>query len=472
MTVKELQALLPSMIKAHGRGEPLRKAIHAMLKQGDEEVPIVNENGDPVEIEEIILVGAPSEEEIAEVEEETGEPVHEPGAAPVIQAAVKKAVADALKSATTKAALNLTGGTPASENDAKCFGFKSLGEQLTAVVTACGGGGVDERLYKGFTGDKAILKQPTTVSNTGVGAEGGFTIAPDFVNEIKEITEAEESLLGRVNTIPISGNSMTLPSDENTDWDTVLGIQAKETAENAQKSQSKIDLKQLTLRLKKIVSLVPVTDELLEDNSVALGTYVSRKAGRKIDFESGEWIVRGTGATDALGFLNSPALVTVAKESGQTADTVVYNNIINMWSRMYGPNRTRGIWLINQDIEPQLFQLSFEGTSSSVPAYLPANGLSDTPFGTLFGKPVIPTQHAATLGDLGDIMFVDLSAYLVIQKAGGIQAAESMHVWFDFDTTAFRFVMRMDGQPWWTAPITPRSGTATLSPFVTLAERT
>jgi len=471
MTVKELEMILPSLIKAHGNGKPLIKAINGMLKQGDEVVPIVNENGEPVLIEEIILVGAPSEAEIEELEEEAGEPAQEPASTPAIQAAIKKAVAEAFKSATTKAALNISGGAPASEKDEERFGFKSMGEQLMCVVTACGGGGVDQRLYKGFTGDKAMLKQPTTVSNTGVGAEGGFTIAPMFVSEIREITEAEESLLSRVNIMPVTGNSITVPADENTDWDTVRGIQAKATAENAKKTQSKIDLKQLNLRLKKIVSLVPVTDELLDDNATALATYVSRKAGRKIDFESGEWIVRGTGAGEALGFLNSPALVSVAKEGGQATDTIVYNNIIKMWSRMYGPNRSRGIWLINQDIEPQLFQLSFEGTSSSVPAYLPANGLSDSPFGSLFGRPVVPTQHAETLGDKGDIMFVDLDAYLVIQKEGGIQAAESMHVWFDFDTTAFRFVMRMDGQPWWTAPITPRKGTATLSPFVTLDAR-
>jgi len=48
----------------------------------------------------------------------------------------------------------------------------------------------------------------------------------------------------------------------------------------------------------------------------------------------------------------------------------------------------------------------------------------------------------------------------------------SIHLWFDYDTTAFRFVLRIAGQPWWSAAADPRDGSATYSPFVALAERT
>lgn len=142
-----------------------------------------------------------------------------------------------------------------------------------------------------------------------------------------------------------------------------------------------------------------------------------------------------------------------------------------MWARMYGECRPRSVWLINQDIEPQLFTMSFEGTSSSVPAYLPANGLSGSPYGTLMGRPVIPTQACETLGDKGDIILADFTQYLSAIKTGGVRAEVSIHLWFDYDVTAYRFIMRIAGQPWWTSAISPRDGSNTLSPFVTLAER-
>jgi HK97 family phage major capsid protein len=167
----------------------------------------------------------------------------------------------------------------------------------------------------------------------------------------------------------------------------------------------------------------------------------------------------------------------VAKESGQDADTIVANNIINMWSRMYAPCRRNAVWLINQDIEPQLFKMSFNILNASgaivggVPVYLPANGLSGSPYATLMGRPVIPTQACETVGDKGDIILVDLTQYMTLYKAGGIKTDVSMHLWFDYDVAAFRFIFRVTGQPWWAAAISPRDGSNSLSWAVTLDER-
>ena len=129
------------------------------------------------------------------------------------------------------------------------------------------------------------------------------------------------------------------------------------------------------------------------------------------------------------------------------------------------------MWHINQDVEPQLLQMAFEGTSSSVPAYMPANGLSGAPYATLMGRPVIPIQSCETLGDKGDVYLADWSQYLSVIK-GGVRSDVSMHLYFDYDMTAYRFILRMTGQPWWRAAITPLHGaTNTLGCFLTLDER-
>ena len=127
-------------------------------------------------------------------------------------------------------------------------------------------------------------------------------------------------------------------------------------------------------------------------------------------------------------------------------------------------------WFINQDIEPQLLALDFPVGTGGIPAYLPPGGLSQSPFGTLLGRPIIPVEYASTLGTVGDISLVDLSQYIMIDK-GGIQAAESMHVQFLTDQMAYRWVYRVDGQPAWRTALTPANGSATQSPFVTLATR-
>jgi hypothetical protein len=44
----------------------------------------------------------------------------------------------------------------------------------------------------------------------------------------------------------------------------------------------------------------------------------------------------------------------------------------------------------------------------------------------------------------------------------------SIHLYFDTDHVAFRFIMRLGGQSYWPAPIVRQNGSNTLSPIVTL----
>ena len=108
--------------------------------------------------------------------------------------------------------------------------------------------------------------------------------------------------------------------------------------------------------------------------------------------------------------------------------------------------------------------------TGGMPVYLPANGISGAPFGTLLGRPIVPIEYCATLGTVGDVILADLSQYVMIEK-GGLQAETSIHVQFLTDETAYRFVYRVDGQPAWKDALTPFKGNSTLSPFVALATR-
>ncbi|MFO7971573.1 MAG: phage major capsid protein, partial [Desulfobacterales bacterium] len=95
-----------------------------------------------------------------------------------------------------------------------------------------------------------------------------------------------------------------------------------------------------------------------------------------------------------------------------------------------------------------------------------------SPYGTLMGRPVIATQACETLGDLGDIFFCDWKQYLSAIRTTGIKTDVSIHLWFDYDTVAFRFVLRVGGQCWWSSAIDSRDGSNTLGAFITLAART
>jgi HK97 family phage major capsid protein len=180
-------------------------------------------------------------------------------------------------------------------------------------------------------------------------------------------------------------------------------------------------------------------------------------------------IIRGTGAGMPQGILNSNALVTVPAEAGQPNQTVVFENLSNMWGRLPARSRRNAVWLINQEVEPQLDRLAIAvGVGGAVEARFVTYG----PDGVLRikGRPVIAIEQSEALGVTGDVILADLSQYLLIDK-GPMESAVSIHVRFVWDEQTFRFVYRVNGQPIWNKPLTPYKGAGAQSPFVALAGR-
>lgn len=144
-----------------------------------------------------------------------------------------------------------------------------------------------------------------------------------------------------------------------------------------------------------------------------------------------------------------------------------------MYSRLLPGSKKTSLWLINKNVEPQLFTLHLDVGTGGIPVYMPANALAGRPFDTLFGIPVIECEQAATLGTLGDIILADFPNGYVLADKGGIKQDVSIHVEFLTDQSIFRFVLRIDGQPALASAIIPYKGGAAFnqSHFITLAAR-
>jgi len=347
--------------------------------------------------------------------------------------------------------------TPPPKEEEKRFG--SLGEQLVAV----------KRHQDGHT-DQRLLR--ASGLNETVGSEGGFLVQTDYSNELMKRVYETGALASRTRKVTVKGDGLIIPTIDETSrangsrWG---GVQSYWASEAGTVTSSKPKFGQLDLRLKKLMALSYATDELLQDSN-ALESIISDAFNEEIGFKVDDAIMNGTGAGQPLGILNSDALVTVAKESGQDGGTLVTENIVKMWSRLYGKSRANAVWFINQDIEPELFTMSLAVGTGGVPVYMPANGLAGSPYGTLMGRPVIPIEHCSTLGTVGDIVLADMSQYMLIDK-GGVKSDASMHVRFLYDEMAYRFITRLDGQPLWKKALTPFKGSNTQSPFVALATR-
>lgn len=342
--------------------------------------------------------------------------------------------------------------------------FKTIGEQMFAVMrAACPGGHADPRLFNAATG----------LGET-VSSDGGFLVQQDFSNDLLEQVYQTGVLAPRCRRMQISGNSNSIKingvdetSRASTRFGGVVGYWKDEAA---LKVASKPKFRQIELNLKKLIGLCYATDELLQD-ATALESFIRKAFPAEFGFLLDDSIINGTGAGQPLGILNAGCLVSVTKEAGQKADTLVWENVVKMYARLFAQSRNNAVWLINQNVEPQLMQMSMSVGTGGVPVYMPAGGATAQPYATLFGRPVIAIEQCQTLGDKGDIIFADLGGYILAEK-GGIQSDMSIHVQFLYDESVFRFVMRVDGQPERASALTPyKGGSDTLSHFVTLDSR-
>lgn len=351
--------------------------------------------------------------------------------------------------------LRIEGGTPAGATRGS-YGFRSFGEFAIAARKTWGG-----------RPDARIMNAPATFGAEGTNADGGYALPPDFRDQIMKIVMGEESLLARTDQQVTTSNSITLPQDATTPWQTSGGVLGGWLGEGADMAVTKPSLGQLNCKAYKLAALVPMTDELLEDVP-AMTRWLASKVPEKFNSLLNDAIVAGDGVGKPQGLLNAACKIVQAAESGQGAGTIVAKNILKMWGRMYAPLRSKAVWLINQDCEQQLQQLVMPGTNPSQAAYMPPGGFSQSPFATLLGRPIICVETCKALGTEGDVILTDLSQYLTVMKAGGMRADVSIHLYFNSDHTAFRFIMRVGGQSYWPGAITRQNGSNTLSPIVTL----
>ncbi len=306
-------------------------------------------------------------------------------------------------------------------------------------------------------------------------AQGGYTVPVQFGQTIFQQSLESSIVRPRARFQPMTSNRIEIGADVDATHQGSFfgGVVIYRGSEGGQYTASNPTYQKIALTLHKVTGLCNVTDELIEDSTIAVEADVTRKFAQSIGFTEDDDFLNGTGANQPLGALNSanPAIITVTAVSGQGASTVIAENIRDMWARMYPVGQSRAIWLANNDVFPQLFGMSLAIGTAGVPIWLPAGGVSGAPYSTLMGRPLILTEKCQTLGTAGDIALVDLSAYVVAGKANGEAptVATSMHFKFDYAMQSFRYTIRYDGQPLWTSALTPKYSSSTLSPFVVLS---
>jgi HK97 family phage major capsid protein len=358
------------------------------------------------------------------------------------------------------------------EKDTK-GGFKSFGHYLKDIAS------FDQT--SGRTTTKELDKWEVYVKAAGTGLSvgdaeyAGHLVPVEFRNDLLFGLEEKNDLLPRCQKMPMGSNILEIPYVDGFDQSggTVWGgVQWQWTAELGSYSETRPKVEKMQLKLNKLTGLAYISDELLMYSPQSIEALIQRGFNNGLNFEINRVLVRGTGAGTPLGLINSTALVTISKEVGQAAGTIIYENIIKAYSASWNPANT--IIIANINTFPQLSQLSLQiGTGGSA-VWMPPGGLSGLPYPTIMGMPIFWNDQASSVGTVGDLIFADMSQYVVGYKSDMQSATfdSSLHFKFDVGQMAYRWSYFMAGQPAWKTYFTPAVATTSYrSPFVVIETR-
>lgn len=339
-------------------------------------------------------------------------------------------------------------------------GFTSPREFILSVVQAGRGMEHDDR-----------LKYLTVGSDEARGNSdpaGGFLVPEGFSPDVLKIMPEEDPMGGLTTKIPMERPIVKMPAraDKNHSTSVSGGLTVTRRPETVAANASQMTLEPVTMEAHSLFGLSYVTEELLVDSPTSFSAMLSAGFSDQFTAHLINERLNGTGVGEFQGVIGAACTVSVSKETGQAAATIVKENLDKMAARCYG--FSKAVWLANHNCRPQLSALAQAiGTGGALVPYFTFDPNTGRAF--LLGRPLIFTEFCKTLGTVGDLVLGNWSEYLegIYQP---LQSAESIHVRFVNHERAFKFWLRNAGVPWWKSALTPKNGD-TLSPFVTLATR-
>lgn len=355
------------------------------------------------------------------------------------------------------------------------FNPRAMGAQLDSEFE--GAADYFKHVYNAHTGrldpaGQALHQRVRNAFSSTVPSDGGFLIPENLRSELLRVSLESAVVRPRARVIPMETLRVPFPTiDSTSNVSSVFGgIVAYWTEEGAALVESSAKFGRTVLDAKKLTAYTEVPSELVADSIGSFETFIQEMFPEALAWYEDNAFLAGTGVGEPLGLLTAgnTARISQAAESGQEVDTIVWENVIKMYARMLPQSLNRAVWLVSPDTFPQLATMALSvGTGGS--AVWLNNGSSGPPM-TILGRPVIVTEKASLLGDLGDINFVDFGYYLIGDRQVA-SAQVSTDYKFGLDKIAYRIISRVDGRPWLQTAITPKNNGNTLSPFVSLAAR-
>lgn len=297
----------------------------------------------------------------------------------------------------------------------------------------------------------------------GQSSMGGALVPEQFYPQLLAVEIQRAVIRPLAWKIPTRVKSFSIPRVVDTDHSSNVygGVTGYWTAEGGTLTESNPAFGEVNLSAKKLTMYVHCSNELLEDNAVGLEAVLRRLFGEGLAWFEDKGFTKGSGVNEPLGLTQSGSIDNI----NTTASHFYIEDAATMFSNMLPGSYKTAVWLMSPSVIPELLTMESLGNSENM-WFKGALRIKDAPGPwTLFGRPIYFTEFCAALGTSTDVMFVDPSYYIVLDRQGLVFEA-SPHPKFASDRTTYRLKTRTDGQCWMNSTLTLADGSTTVSPVV------
>ena len=264
----------------------------------------------------------------------------------------------------------------------------------------------------------------------GTNSEGGYLVPDQWASELQQARQEANIMRQIARVITTESGTFNLPTVSSE------GSAAWTQEENAF-TESDSSFGNVTFSAYKAGTIMKITEELLQDNSFNLTSYITQEFGRRIGTLEEAAFVDGNGSNKPTGVVNgSTAGVTAASATAITAA-----ELIDLFHSLAPQYRPFASWLMKDDTIKLVRKLV-----DSNGQYIWQPGLQASQPDTLLGRPVYASSSmpGPTTGNKS-VLFGDMSYYWIADRAGfSMQRLDELYAANGF--VGFRASARTDGK--------------------------
>ncbi len=319
-------------------------------------------------------------------------------------------------------------------------------------------------------------KYQTRTAMTGTsGALGGFLVPTEYLPTLYQIAGEQGIARSRSTIVPMNSRTMQVPYLNHfstpTAGDSAFngGVVARWTAEAATLNETEPDFKQLELTAHELSGYSKASNSVIEDSAVGIEQVLIGLFGKAIMFHEDYAFLRadGVGKPLGIGSANNAAALSVSRN---TATTFKFVDAVAMLGKFLpGYGYEKSAWILQQGLIGQLLTMVDAGNNNiTLTPTVMGGGATQKPLFQLLGLPVIFTEKLPALGTARDALLVNFEHYLIGDRKQ-VEIGYSEHASFTTNQSTWRFVTRVDGQPWMKSAVTLSDASTTVSPYVYLS---